>query len=153
MVATVTLTLWPAEEVAVQAHDIADLDALNRYAFLYTSTDKGNATGIRFMATTEDAQKWCESDLSCGVMHGSRWAYFWTAVGTYLVNREGWIPGRGLPNLTLPLVLEADNGQWDERIESTGCRMIRLPEIERVLRPLGVDVAYKGRRQLEAEAA
>ena len=140
-----TLTLFDARDLVVRKPDTieqrVDLDALNEYAFLYTITETGTATGIRFMATRDDAMRWCSSDLSHGVLHGTQWAYAWTSVANFLINREGWQPAHGgLPSLTLRLDEMADNGQWDERIASTGCRMIKLAAIPDLLRPLGVTV-------------
>lgn len=39
---------------------------LENLAFLYTAAMKGGSSGIKFMATLEDAQKWCSSKDSQG---------------------------------------------------------------------------------------
>ena len=118
-----------------------DAEGLARMAFLYTCTETGTATGVRFMATVPDAMRWCSSDLSRGVLHGTEWAYCWTSVWNFVQHREGWVPEYGgRPSLTIKLDPAADSGDWDERIASTGCQMIRLREIPGVLAPLGVEV-------------
>lgn len=110
------------------------LDALDQrlrdYAFLYTGTAKGNYSGIRFMLTTEQAKQWCSSDISCGVLYGTEWAYFFTTVWQFIEVYGQPIDLSGLK----------DNGQWDERLKMLGLEKIALDEIAGVLGAYGVDV-------------
>jgi hypothetical protein len=118
-----------------------DLEKLEGYAFLYTATDKGNSTGVRFMMTVSDAQKWCETKVSSGVLHGSRWAYFWTSVTNYLKHRQGWIPEHGgRPSLQLKFDRSQDSGLWDGRIAAAGCVKIGLEDAAALLEKCGVEV-------------
>ena len=105
-----------------------DWRALDELAFIYTATERGNHSGIRFAASRDDAQRWCESDVSRGVMLGTEWAYFWTSCATFL---------RAYPP---PLVLTGlfDNREWDDRIAAAGVKKINLDELPGLLRPLGV---------------
>lgn len=107
-------------------------DELDAFALLYTATEKGNNSGIRFMMTIEDAQAFCSSDLSQGNLHGTRWSYFYTSVRNFCHNQN--------KRLMLDLRKLEDNGQWDERIEVLGLRKIGLDEIAAALMPFGVEV-------------
>lgn len=111
-----------------------DLDGLSKFAFLYTGTETGKNSGIKFMATIEDAQKWCSSPASKGVIHGTKWAYFFTSVANFI----GCHWGTEKPILDITKLF--DNGEWDERIAASGCQKIGLDEIAQVLKPLGVEV-------------
>lgn len=122
-------------ERPVLARPVLDLDALDAYAFLYTATEAGNATGIRFMATRDHAQAWCESETSQGVLHGTAWAYFWTSVPNYL---RRWAFD-DIETFTLDLSDVVDNGEWDDRIAATGCVKLGRPEIARILTAAGVE--------------
>lgn len=115
----------------VVADDGIDWEGLEDVALLYTATDRGNHSGIKFAASREDAQAWCESAVSRGNIHGTDWAYFWTSAATFL---------RAFPP---PLVLTGlvDNGEWDERIAAAGVRKIALDELADQLTPLGVQCA------------
>ena len=129
----------------------ADTETLDRYAFLYTATDKGHATGIKSMATREDAIRWCSSPVSRGMIHGSHWAYFWTSVLNFVRHHTGDAEIYGEHAYQLNLNGLVDNGEWDERIAAAGCKMIKHHEIAAVLEPLGVTVhgtpKVKRRRQ------
>lgn len=118
-------------------------EELRKWAFLYTSTEHvgGNnkSTIIRFMMTVEDAMKWCESDLSKGVMYGGKWAYFWTSVYNFTFCRWG--------DSKVVLDAHADNGTFDERIKSLGLRKYSIAEIPGILRPLGVECEIKGSKE------
>ena len=96
-----------------------DIEGLSNFAFLFTATEKGTNSGVKFMATVEDAKKWCSSEESKGILHGTKWAYFWTSVSI-----SGLI----------------DNGAWDEKIAASGCKKIGLNEFKAVLTPYGVEV-------------
>lgn len=113
-----------------------DIEAAARWAFLYTATERGNASGIHFAATIDDAMKWCESDVSRGTMHGKRWAYFWTSAATFIEHKaeySGYRPRLVISNLT-------DNGQWDERIAAAGVRKVSLSEFKALFSPMGIEV-------------
>lgn len=112
-------------ELNSQLHDLA---------FLYTGTEKGNNSGIRFMMTVKDAQTWCSSPISTGVLHGTRWVYFYTSVYNYLTCH--W----GTKNPTISIQKLKDNGSWDERINDLGLEKIGFNDFAAVLNPLGVKV-------------
>lgn len=123
-----------------------DTEALSQWAFLYTCTEKGTSTGVKFMATVPDAQAWCSSPLSRGQMHGTRWMYCWTSVLNYSRHHSGDADVYGQPTrLRVDLTGCTDDGTWDERITSTGCRMVKLDEIADVLGPLGIEVVGRPR--------
>ena len=107
-----------------------DVSGLQDKAFLYTGSEKGNYSGIRFGMSVEEAQKWCGSDVSRGTLHGTQWAYFWTTAANFL---SAYPP---------PLDLEKhiDNGTWDDRIAAMGLTKVSLWEFEAWLAPHGVEV-------------
>lgn len=76
-------------------HRDCDMQALSQMAILYTATEKGNNSGIRFGMSVDDAMAFCESDISRGVLHGTQWAYFWTRlssfVSCYWIYGEDWL--------------------------------------------------------------
>ena len=79
------LTLFDLSEFTESGEPKAAIsDDVDNYAFLYTSTETGKASGIHFMMTLNDARKFCESPVSQGCTHGIRWAYFWTSVRNYV---------------------------------------------------------------------
>jgi len=123
----------PIERPAARSVDLA---ALENYALLYTATETGNKSGIRFMMTLDDARRWCSSPDSAGTMYGTSWAYFYTTVARFL-NRD---MSYEVELDELDLRGQIDNGQWDERIAAAGCVKIALAEIPSVLEPLGVTV-------------
>lgn len=116
-----------------------DWERLERVALLYTATALGNATGIHFAATIEDAQRWCSSPVSRGVMHGTEWAYFWTSAANYVRHHQG--DGEAYGGATwIDMSGHVDNGDWDERIAAAGVNKIGLPELVEILRESGVHV-------------
>ncbi|VDG76196.1 Uncharacterised protein [Actinobaculum suis] len=143
----------PAETTDSEATRVEDLDGLEKYAFLYTATAAGNNSGVRFMATVEDARKWCSSDLSRGVIHGTPWAYFWTSVPAFLECHWGEAYGDLQHSTTgvlrdgaiLDMRQAADSGEWDERIASTGCRKIPFSEMGKLLARFGITTRLKGK--------
>ena len=111
-----------------------DVDGLDEIAFLYTATEAGNNSGIRFAMSRDDACAWCESDLSRGVLHGTRWAYLWTSALNFF-SRYDYIGGAAFD-----ISKFADNGQWDERIASLGLTKIGFDEFPALFAPLGITV-------------
>lgn len=111
--------------------------ALNDFALLYTATEKGNNSGIRFALTREDALRWCSLDVSRGVLHGTQWAYFWTSLRRFS-SRDDCSQA---PEITI--VLSADDGRWDTRIALAGCTKIPLTEFRQKFEPLGLTVVEK----------
>lgn len=107
---------------------------LDKYAFLYTATENGNNSGVRFMASLEDAQRWCESEVSKGVLHGARWAYFYTKVSTFITCH--W----GANDVEIDMSKMTDNGEWDERLASCGVTKNGKRDCKRILEPLGIKV-------------
>ena len=111
-----------------------DWGALDAYALLYTATERGNNSGIRFAMTVDDARAWCSLPESSGVLHGTRWAYFWTTVANFV--RCHWGPKE--PKIVTAGIV--DNGQWDERIAAAGLTKIDVRDFARVFGPLGLDI-------------
>lgn len=111
---------------------------LDRLAFLYTATERGNSSGIRFAMSVDDAMTWCESDISRGVLHGTMWAYFWTSARHFLGHWSGY--GRAEIDITGYV----DDGSWDARIASLGLTKIPLTDFRRVLAKYGVRVIDRG---------
>lgn len=103
--------------------------ALEAVALMYTSTELGNSSGIRFALSIEDAHTWCSSSVSRGSLHGTKWAYFWTSAWNYCCEQH---------EHTLDLTGMVDSGEWDERIVDAGCKKISLIELPPILEPLGI---------------
>lgn len=114
-----------------------DIKGLEDLAFLYTATEKGTNSGIRFMATIDDAKKWCSDPASCGVIGGTRWAYMFTSVANFIGCH--W----GLEKPVLDIRDLKDNGEWDGKIANSGCRKIDLREFRKVLKPFWIEVLEK----------
>lgn len=107
---------------------------LEKWAFLYTATQAGDHSGVRFILSVEDAKKWCSLKVSSGVISGGRWAYFWTSIANYF---NGFMKGE---EPKLDLSREVDNGTWDERIAKAGCKKIGLDKFAEFLTPFGIKV-------------
>ena len=123
----------------VRTHPI-DREALREIALLYTASEKGNNSGVRFAMSVADACIWCSSDLSKGVLHGTHWAYFWTSALNFV--ECYW--GTGTP--IFDFSQETDNRQWDERIASLGLRKFSFSDMPAMFEPLGVTIILpKGR--------
>ena len=112
----------------------ADLAALHQLAFCYTATEAGNNSGIRFMLELSEAQKWCALPGSSGVLHGTKWAYFYTSVANFIECH--W----GLSEPRLDVTGIVDNGEWDQRIADAGLTKISVERFRDVLAPLGVEI-------------
>ncbi len=134
------LTLFDDLEIETPEPSAPDLSDLDRYAFLYTATAAGNNSGVRFAMTVEDAQAWCESELSQGILHGTPWAYFWTRVPTYLRNRCDFTGAHGDTPPEIQASRIVDNGSWDDRIAGLGLTMIKASQFREWLEPYGVKV-------------
>lgn len=116
-------------------HRDCDMLALSQLAILYTATEKGNNSGIRFGMSVDDAMVFCESDISRGVLHGTRWAYFWTRLSSFISCY--WMSE--LP--VIDLHGASDDGSWDARIAALGLVKIDIYDFDEWLRPHGVEVA------------
>ena len=140
----VQLNLFAANDTPVppkpNPHAGVDMEALHDLAILYTATELGNNSGIRFMMTVEDAMKWCEAPVSRGSLMGTEWAYFWTRVSNFItcywLNDAPCIDFRDA----------SDDGSWDQRIADAGCKKISAWEFSKVLNPLGVQVVNEPSR-------
>ena len=139
------LFMLPAAAVEKPERERAhlDRDALSRIALLYTATEKGHNSGIRFaLPTIEEAQTWCGSPLSRGTLHGTAWVYMWTSALNFIECH--W--GQG-PTLVTDKII--DNGEWDERVASLGLHKISVADFPDIFRPLGVTVVT-GSKELAA---
>ncbi len=122
------------QEKAGKSEELHTAESLSSYAFLYTATATGKNSGIHFMMTVQDAMKWCESDISCGIYLGNRWAYFFTSVQNFITCH--W----GCTNHILDFSKSKDNGMWDKQISDLGLKKYGFKEIRDILTPLGVEV-------------
>lgn len=131
-------TLFDIEPKEVERHEEQpehyDRDGLSRIALLYTGTEAGNNSGVRFAMSIEDAMAWCSHEMSRGVLRGTRWAYFWTSALNFIECH--W--GGGRPKFDFSKAV--DNGQWDERIASLGLRKYSFHEFPDLFGPLGIEV-------------
>lgn len=130
----------PAATLTQSPDGGVDWERLDGLAFLYTATETGTATGIRFAATVADAQAWCSSQVSAGRMHGTRWAYMWTSASNYIRHHsgDGDTYATGRPRIDLRGC--TDDGTWDERIAAAGVTNIDLRDLPALLRECGVEV-------------
>lgn len=129
------LTLFDFEPPVVPAEDpVIDWIAAENIALLYTATERGNNSGIRFAMSIDDARAWCSHPTSAGVLHGTRWAYFFTSVATFV--RCHWGPKN--PRIVTKGIV--DNGQWDDRIAALGLQKIGVSDFGKVLGPIGIEV-------------
>ena len=119
-----------------------DDSILDEYAFLYTSTAHGNNSDIHFAMTTEDAKKWCASNLSKGVYMGTEWAYFFTTVRNFAFCHWGGNHKTNAVFGTVDLRKTSDNGKWDKKIGALGLKKIQPLELFKILRPHGIDVLW-----------
>lgn len=111
-----------------------DREALRGIALLYTASEKGNNSGVRFAMSVDDACVWCSSEMSKGVLHGTHWAYFWTSALNFIECYWGTaIPVFDFSN-------ETDNRLWDERIASLGLHKFSFDDMPAVFEPLGVKI-------------
>ena len=117
--------------------DSVDLEGLSNYALLYTATETGKNSGIHYVMTVEDAQKWCSSDVSQGQYMGSHWAYFWTSIKNYLTCV--WMGDSDVLDLTIV----QDNGSWDDKLAAVGVRKIPLKDCPALFAPFGIKVKIK----------
>lgn len=110
-----------------------------KYAFLFTATEKGNSTDVHFMMTIEDAQKWCSLPISKGVLHGTRWAYFYTSVENFFNCHWGGHAADTLADWH-------DNGKWDEKIKEAGLTKFGWAKSFKMLLDAGY-INHKNKRQ------
>ena len=123
------------EMVIAPASSSAELHPqLHNLALLYTATEEGNNSGIRFMMSRDHAMAWCSSPVSSGILHGTQWAYHWTSVANFIACH--W--GTGTPQIIIDGL--KDDGSWDERIAGLGLTKISFPDFRAALEPLGVAV-------------
>lgn len=111
-----------------------DYDGLRSVALLYTATERGNHSGVRFGMSIKDAMAWCSSNVSRGQIGGTKWAYFWTSAANYVqvYYRDGWP--------VFDFSKDFDSGEWDERIAELGLRKYGFDELRSLLAPMGVNV-------------
>lgn len=117
-----------------------DLPPLSEWAFLYTSTEKGNNSGIHFMMTKADAIKWCSSHVSKGVLHGTYWAYFWTTVENFAFCHWGGNHSTNPQSGVVDLRRMHDNERWDEEIKKLGLTKFDKRAIYHILYKYGIKV-------------
>lgn len=53
-------------------------------AIIYTGTECGNFSGPKYFMKIDDAKKFCSDERSKGVLHGTKWAFFWTSLANYV---------------------------------------------------------------------
>ena len=123
--------LFDPTSFEVSPTDGVDRDALSRFAFLYTASEKGNCSGIRFALTVPEARTWCESPVSGGASHGTQWRYLWTAVATFIDVFQSPV---------IDITGYEDSGEWDQRIADLGLSKIGFERFAEVFEPLGLTV-------------
>lgn len=117
-----------------------DLPPLSEWAFLYTSTEKGNNSGIHFMMTKADAIKWCLSPVSKGCLYDTYWAYFWTTVENFAFCHWGGNHSTNPQSGVVDLRKMHDNGRWDEQIKKLGLTKFDKAAIYHILPKYGIEV-------------
>ena len=117
-----------------------DLPPLSEWAFLYTSTEKGNNSGIHFMLTKADAVKWCSSPVSRGCLCGTYWAYFWTTVENFAFCHWGGNHSTNPQSGVVDLRKLCDNGKWDAEIKRLGLTKFDKVCIYHILYKYGIEV-------------
>lgn len=117
-----------------------DLEALDRFAILYTATEAGNNSGIRFAMSCEDARTWCAHEFSRGCLHGTEWAYFWTSLRNFIFRDAEYSDDE----CSIEVNRKMDNGSWDARILAAGCTKIDVSDFRHVFGPLGVKIVETG---------
>lgn len=85
------LSLFAPDEIErkdekAQRIDAARDAAPEDVALVYTCTECGNSTGGHYFMRIDDAKRFCADPRSCGTMHGTRWAFFWTSLKNYVGN-------------------------------------------------------------------
>ena len=120
-------------------------EILKTYAFLYTATEKGNNSGIRFMMSIEDAEIFCSSPKSRGVLHGTHWAYFFTSVYNYIHAHdcygENIHPQSRIKTKYINLKGAADDkGNYDWLIKELNLNKISIYKIPEFFKTYGIDV-------------
>ena len=120
----------PAPKKAFDAYE-ASPDGI---ALVYTATEKGNCTDPHFFLTIDDAMKLCSDERSKGVLHGTRWAYFWTSLKNYASNY--WMGDDG----GLDFSKFHDNGSRDGLLAELGIEKIDFHEVVALLEKAGFKV-------------
>ena len=120
-------------------------EILKTYAFLYTATEKGNNSGIRFMMSIEEAEIFCSSPKSRGVLHGTHWAYFFTSVYNYIHAHDCYgekiHPQSRIKEKYINLKGAADDkGNYDWLISELGLNKINISEIPAIMKTVGISV-------------
>lgn len=103
-------------------------------ALVYTATEKGNCTDPHFFLTIDDAMKLCSDERSKGVLHGTRWAYFWTSLKNYASNY--WMGDDG----GLDFSKFHDNNSRDGLLAELGIEKIDYWEVYELLKNAGFNV-------------
>lgn len=103
-------------------------------ALVYTATEKGNSTDPHFFMSIDDAMKLCSDERSKGVLHGTRWAFFWTSLKNYCGNY--W----DLTLNGLDLSKFYDNGSRDALLDELGIRKMDFHEVVGLLERNGIKV-------------
>lgn len=131
------------DELEINAEPAGFDACLESYAFLWTATEKGNATGVRFMMTVKDAQTFCEDHRTSGVLHGTAWAFFWTTVRNYVEQYGEGLKRLGGQGYELKLPKFEDNGSRDSLIEELGCKKYDIKETRDILARFDIKLVCK----------
>lgn len=103
-------------------------------ALVYTATEKGNSTDPHFFLAIDDAMKLCSDERSKGVLHGTRWAFFWTSLKNYCGNYWDLTDGG------LDFTKFYDNGSRDALLDDLGIKKIDYWEVYELLTNAGFKV-------------
>ena len=108
---------------------------IDTLTFLYTGTSTGKNSGIKFMLTVEDAQKFCSDPRTAGQLYGSEWAYFYTTVREFLYRGK-----KELIVKKIDITKIVDNNSFDPLLAELGCKKIPIEDFHIYLEPLGIEV-------------
>jgi len=98
--------------------------------FLFTSSFSGGFGGIRFLVTENEAKIFCSDERSKGIMHGGKWAYFYTTIANSFYNQG--------EQIKLSEII--DNGKYDWLLDELGIKKIPKQEWRDLLTPFGFEI-------------
>lgn len=124
----------PGKSEKQQRIENARNNAPEGIALVYTATEKGNSTDPHFFMSIDDAMKLCSDERSKGVLHGTKWAFFWTSLKNYCGNY--W----DLTLNGLDLTKFYDNGSRDALLEELGITKLDFFDVVRQLKRNGISV-------------
>lgn len=89
-------------------------------AIVWTATELGNNSDPHYFLNVEDAKKLCSDQRSKGVLHGTKWAFFWSSLKNYCGNYYDLTDGG------LDMSKFYDNGSRDWLLDELQIKKITL---------------------------